>query len=255
MAIRMLLVLMILTGPALCLADESGGSPSPAEQTVWTAVNGEANNPTAYGVPEGLPREAPEQSQEFCGIVFTGRYANYTKADTWYPSWASDGNLYSPWTDGTIGKMRIWSNSGKTARTGYTRIEGDDPLNLTISDWGARVASALPYQGRYPCGSLLHDGVWYYGTYGIDQPTQSVRSKFGWYVLGPLVGFSWSTDYGKTWHETPHTPDQPLFPEVSRDQLDMDKGQEGRFVKMGAPHFVDFGRIVQVVRSVQFLMK
>jgi hypothetical protein len=76
----------------------------------------------------------------------------------------------------------------------------------------------------------------------LDQPDSTVRGKFGWYVLGPLVGFSWSTDYGKTWQETPHTPDQPLFPEVSREQLDLAKGQEGPFIKMGAPHFVDFGR-------------
>ena len=31
-----------------------------------------------------------------------GRHAAYTGADTWYPSWASDDILYSPWTDGNI---------------------------------------------------------------------------------------------------------------------------------------------------------
>jgi hypothetical protein len=33
-------------------------------------------------------------------VAFTGRHAEYTGADTWYPSWANDGNLYSPWPDG-----------------------------------------------------------------------------------------------------------------------------------------------------------
>jgi len=32
-------------------------------------------------------------------------------------------------------------------------------------------------------------------------------------VLGPFVGFRYSTDYGKSWHETSHTPAHPLFSE------------------------------------------
>ena len=50
------------------------------------------------------------------------------------------------------------------------------------------------------------------------------------------MGFRYSTDYGKTWHDTPHTPSQPLFAEPK---------QPGGKVKMGAPHFVDFGRNMQ----------
>jgi hypothetical protein len=34
-----------------------------------------------------------------------------------------------------------------------------------------------------------------------------------WDSLGPFVGFRYSTDYGKTWHDTPHTPSHPLFAE------------------------------------------
>jgi len=40
------------------------------------------------------------QSETLTGLAFTGRYSDYHCGDTWYPSWASDGNLYSPWTDG-----------------------------------------------------------------------------------------------------------------------------------------------------------
>ena len=49
------------------------------------------------------PADCPFQpSASLTGVEFTGRHAEYTTADTWYPSWASDGNLYSPWTDGEV---------------------------------------------------------------------------------------------------------------------------------------------------------
>ena len=235
------LVLFTISIPSI--AAKLSNSPSRSEQTVWTTIQREATEQTAYNAQGDLPAGAPSASSNFDSLVFTGRYANYTKADTWYPTWASDGNLYSPWTDGTIGTMNfVWSARGKEAETGYAKIAGDDPLNLTVSDWGIRVASALPFQGRYPCGSLMHNDVWYYGTYGLDQTDSAIKAKFGWYILGPLVGFSWSTDHGKTWHETSHTTDKPLFAEVSREQLDLKEGKAGPFIKMGAPHFVDFGK-------------
>jgi len=34
------------------------------------------------------------------GIKFLGNCSNYKVADTWYPTWASDDVLYSPFTDG-----------------------------------------------------------------------------------------------------------------------------------------------------------
>jgi hypothetical protein len=54
-----------------------------------------------------------------------------------------------------------------------------------------------------------------------------------WPWLGPFVGFRVSTDFGRTWKETPHTPDKPLFGET---------GINGYPVKIGSPHFVDFGK-------------
>jgi len=96
----------------------------------------------------------------------------------------------------------------------------------------ARVeGSPAPYQGRYPCGSLVHNGVWYYGTYALTNG-KSGCGGVGWTLLGPLVGFRWSTDLGKTWSETPCTPAKPLFGEDPQRSP----------VKIGAPHFVDFGR-------------
>ena len=53
--------------------------------------------------PAGIPF-AP--STELTGIAFTGRHAQYGGADTWYPSWAANGNLYSPWTDGHVNGVK-----------------------------------------------------------------------------------------------------------------------------------------------------
>ena len=47
------------------------------------------------------------------------------------------------------------------------------------------------------------------------------------------VGFRCSRDSGKTWIPAPHTPAAPLFGEPAKP---------GEPVKMGSPHFVDFGR-------------
>jgi hypothetical protein len=169
-----------------------------------------------------------EPSQELIDIGFTGRYANYTGADTWYPSWASDGHLYSPFTDGWVQGVHSWSQ-GENATTGHARIVGDDPMDLRIDNVGVHTASSLPYGGRYPAGSLVHDGVWYYGTYCLDETDKGLN----WDVLGPFVGFRWSTDYGRTWQDTPHSPSSPMFPEPDP--------QTGK-VRIGAPKFVDFGR-------------
>jgi|ERR1035437_5874462 hypothetical protein len=49
--------------------------------------------------PSQPPKDCPfPASKTLAGIRFTGRHAEYANADTWYPSWASDGNLYSPYS-------------------------------------------------------------------------------------------------------------------------------------------------------------
>ncbi|MEI8376677.1 MAG: cellulase family glycosylhydrolase, partial [Planctomycetota bacterium] len=195
------------------------------------------------------PADCPfEKSTDLNSIAFTGRHKEYTTADTWYPSWASDGNLYSPFTDGAVNEVRCHSGPRDWV-TGNARIEGDDPLNLKIVPLGVHKAPAAPYGGRYPCGSLVHNGIWYYGTYCLDW------YKYPWDVMGPFVGFRISRDEGRTWEDKFCTPEKPLFgeaikrldphavvpqkpgPNVSADQFrNMPK------VKMGSPHFVDFGK-------------
>ena len=181
------------------------------------------------------PADIPfEQSKELAGILFTGKHSDYHVADTWYPSWAADGNMYSPWTDGTTDGVSS-SSGGRGATTGQAVMIGDDPRNLKIKSLGLCKGDPHPYQGRYPCGSLVYNGVWYYSTYCLG-PAGSVEHdgmRWNWPVLGPTVGFRYSTDFGKTWTDTPHTPAKPLFPEPE---------QYMGPVKIGSPKFVDFGK-------------
>lgn len=191
---------------------------------------------------KSTPENCPfKQSSEFSGIEFGSRFKNYLdqkiNADTWYPSWASDGNMYSPWTDGSV-KGLTSSSAGKDATTGYATIIGDDPMNLTITNEVLYKSDPSPYESRYPCGSLVHNGVWYYGTYCLygGQVTKNKNITYNWPWMGPFVGFRYSTDLGKTWTQTPCTSAKPIFNEST---------QNGEPVKIGAPHFVDFGKNMQ----------
>lgn len=186
------------------------------------------------------PSDCPfERSTAFTGILFTGKASDYYCGDTFYPSWADDGNLYSPYTDGTTDGMTSSSGSSDQATTGNAVLIGNDPLNLIIKNTSEpQLASALPYMGRYPAGSLVYNGVWYYGTYTLG-PSWGVQHDgilWNWPIIGTMPGFRISTDYGKTWTPSPLTPEKPLFPEPDK--------MWGP-VKMGAPHFVDFGKNMQ----------
>jgi hypothetical protein len=138
--------------------------------------------------------------------------------------------LYSPFTDGTVGPISV-SSGGKEAATGHALIEGDDPLSLKVTPIGTWPGSPEPYEGRYPCGSLVHNGVWYYATYAL----RNAGYGLNWPILGPCPGFYISRDFGKTWTNPPLScaPGRALFPEPNK--------LEGP-VKIGAPHFVDFGK-------------
>ncbi|MGN1265398.1 MAG: hypothetical protein ACI4UL_06230 [Muribaculaceae bacterium] len=209
----------------------------------------------AENTPEGCPFKP---SKAFSEVVFTGRFANYTNADTWYPSWADDDCLYSPWTDGYLLNDSLdhyypyrypdpehscyslhrndLSGKHRNPSTAQAKIVGDDPMNLQVIDLKPEIeGDPAPYGGRYPCGSLVHNGVWYYGTYCLTNRGDSNCNGVGWTQFGPFVGFRISTDYGKTWTDSPCTPSQPLFGENPAVAP----------VKIGAPHFVDFGKNMQ----------
>jgi hypothetical protein len=200
---------------------------------------------------ENVPVDFPfAKSRQINSIIFTGRYNNYTNADTWYPTWGADDVLYSPWTDGYILDVKKFQpfqeahpglacNSldfmRRKAATGNAAIKGNDPMGLEIVPLGRNEGIPTPYGGRYPCGSLMYNGVWYYGTYCLtDNPLNNCGGN-GWTEMGPFVGFRISTDNGATWIETERTPATPLFNE---------NPQQAK-VKMGSPHFVDFGKNMQ----------
>ncbi len=197
------------------------------------------------------PADCPfPRSTDITGIRFTGLHRHWEFGDTWYPTWAADGNLYSPFTDGPCyedfsnsmgyeysedSPMGVFNAKFRKATTGQGMLVGDDPLNLLVHSLGTVAADPYPYGGRYPCGSLVYHGVWYYGTYclGPVACTRFGQTNYNWPWLGPFVGFRVSRDFGKTWQETPHTPDKPLFGET---------GMWGYPVKIGSPHFVDLGK-------------
>jgi hypothetical protein len=216
-----LFVTLLLSYGVNSMAQEPRGFSYTKEPFVW-----------GDNIPENCPFA---RAKDFNEMVFSGRYANYGNADTWYPSWASDGNLYSPWTDGYILNRRSTDyapfdysrpdypcNScdfmGRKAATAQAKIIGDDPLHLIVENIFPRVeASPLPYGGRYPCGSLLYNGIWYYGTYSLTGRTDTDCNGVGWNSFGPFVGFRTSKDYGKTWTESPCTPGNPLFQENPKE--------------------------------------
>ena len=142
--------------------------------------------------PSRPPKDCPfEPSKTLTGVLFTGVHSDYHCGDTWYPSWAADGNQYSPWTDGRTDGVGS-SSGGLHAVTGNAILTGDDPLRLTIHNTAPpQPASPRPYEGRYPCGSLVYNGIWYYGTYCLG-PAGSVSYQgfaYNWPVLGPMPGF------------------------------------------------------------------
>jgi hypothetical protein len=232
---KTILAILVLSLLAMPASHASEAAPAAYKSFVWKSEP-----------PPGCPF-AP--SKTLTGIEFLGIHSDYRFADTWYPTWAADGNLYSPWTDGPLFQDQSSSDAiapdtngfggfrlvrGK-ATTGQAVLIGDDPLRLTVENRGKVQADPHPYGGRYPCGSLVYRGVWYYGTYCLSPSgiTPFGGTNYNWPWLGPLVGFRISRDFGKTWQETPHSPARPLFGET---------GMWGHPVKIGAPHFVDFGK-------------
>ncbi len=185
-----------------------------------------ASTPPDY-IPFGI-------STELVGIGFTGRNRSYTTADTWYPSWGADDRLYSPFTDGSVDGVDSRSY-GDNPVISHAIIVGDDPLDLTVIEPGTIPGDPTPYEGRYPAGSLMYEGVWYIGTYALANAEYGTWREYNWPVLGPFVGFHISEDLGKTWQVSPLSaePGKGLFPEPSEF-----KGP----VKIGAPKFVDYGK-------------
>ncbi len=109
------------------------------------------------------PKDCPfKQSKSLVGIRFLGVKSGFRYGDTWYPTWAANDTLYSPWTDGTTKRLDGYTekaNSGYAGKasltdsktnnnTGQGVMIGDDPLMLKTYSTGIVTAPAFPYQGR-----------------------------------------------------------------------------------------------------------
>eukprot|EP01084_Bolivina_argentea_P208257 355142_1 len=122
---------------------------------------------------------------------------SFNSADTWYPSWSQNGNIYSPFTAGTVflsKTINFTSDSvgvgiNLNSSTGYAIISGDTPNDLTIIKAGIYTSSSYPYEGRYPCGSLVYNDIWFYGTCFLNGSYYGCGSVC---LQGPLVGYRWT---------------------------------------------------------------
>jgi hypothetical protein len=194
--------------------------------------------------PEGCPFEP---SKDVVGVTFTGRHREYASSDCWNPSWASDGNMYSCYSDGAVENLRpdgtrviVHAIGNKAANVqqlkradadnGVGKIVGDDPMNLTVTALPPLSTPVGPYDSRYPSGSLVHDGIWYYGTHP-EGPGGA----------GPFTGFMVSKDFGKTWPSGRNDATDPLFP-TPAPFLDEEGEPVYVPVRIVEPFFVDFGQ-------------
>lgn len=85
--------------------------------------------------------------------------------------------------------------------TGHAVMTGDDPLKLDIRNTSPpREAQAKSYRSRYPCGSLVQNGIWYYGSYclGAGATVEHRGVKWNWPNQGPTPGSQISLDLGET---------------------------------------------------------
>ncbi len=127
-------------------------------QVIWESTDSSRDqvNSSSKGFiwESEVPDDSPlEPSEQLTGVYFTGRHSDYRVGDTFYPSWASDGNLYSPWTDGKTDGISCSSGGGlkKGLHTGHAIMKGDDPLRLIIKNtsppnrpWRPHIGDAIP---------------------------------------------------------------------------------------------------------------
>ncbi len=203
----------------------------------------ETYNWTSWG-NNRLPKDCPlPLSKAFGGVSFTGRYASYTGADTWYPIYATDGTIYSCFTDGEVNGKWVGTPNPCAAK-----ILGNEPLDLAVEMIGDVVIhngnEKLPGNfGRYPSAVLMYNDIWYYGTYLLEQEDHSWYVPHAdWPILQPFVGFRVSDDFGESWYDKT-TPEDPLL-ENPHDKWVRAHGVDFNpyEVMIGAPHFVDFGK-------------
>jgi hypothetical protein len=156
-----------------------------------------------------------------------------SEGDTWAPTWAGNGNLYSPSNDTT------GFHSAPKANIAFNRIDGTDPLHLG----GETVNPMLHYgkeseRGPDGCtwkssGCACIDGVLYWviarHRYGEESGDAHRRQT------AQNASIIKSADYGRTWKRSADLNyHAPMFP--------------GR--RFATPYFIQFGRNGEAPRNV-----
>jgi hypothetical protein len=215
---------------------------------VTAAVTAEqANGSSGSGVVIWPPADVPTcpfgQSDAFNGLIFSGRHKAYDKGDGWFACWAADGNLYSGYN---------YVSKEGAVNSGCARISGDDPMSLKLEYLLGQEPSRKPMlsfgqnEGRdvYYSAGLVHDGVWYYGTYCLNGTGKGLNED----ELGVFLGFTTSDSYGKSWdvgrylwtgewEDTSYSWKNSVFHAAIPHQPPYSGP-----IRVGAPHFVDFGK-------------
>lgn len=148
-----------------------------------------------------------------------------SEGDTWAPTWADNGRLYSPSNDTT------GFHSAPKANIAFNRIDGDDPLHL-----GGKTVNPMQQYGKESergpdgctwksSGCACIDGILYWVVarhrYGEESGDPHRRQT------AQNASIIKSTDHGRTWTRSAHLNyHAPMFP--------------GR--RFATPYFIEFGR-------------
>ena len=192
---------------------------------------------TTYRVwPSQSPADCPfEPSSSLVGIAFTGRHIRYANADTWYPVLGRQREHVFP-LDG----WQAWAASGPVPwQKGDHRLchhRWRRPAASWKSSMWVLIRRPAPYEGRYPCGSLVYNGVWYYGTYCLLDSDHDPGKGLELGYPGAVRGISLLAGLRQDVARHAAHAGQPLVWRA---------GRPGGKVKMGSPHFVDFGKNMQ----------
>ena len=89
--------------------------------------------------PSAPPPECPlASSAEWTAVQF-GAGRDYEdagiRADTWYPTWAADGDLWTPFEDGQVvvsGSSNNTTVAAEASRNGWAILRGDDAMKLEV---------------------------------------------------------------------------------------------------------------------------
>ena len=147
------------------------------------------------------------------------------------------GNVECGWMDYAPGFGKSWTGRFKRgfsiSPVDPNVVVGCNSAEVYITQdggktWNQRYCIANGKPGKdctWTANGFMVTSNW---LYSID-PTDKKRH----YISYTDIGFAHSEDVGKSWTQTPCTPEKPLFGESSL---------KGEPVKIGAPHFVDFGK-------------